>query len=90
MDDRYGMQGKCLISRKEPAFMLKFDDFPPEVRERLRNSSYDLCSHCVHDICGQMMCDDRGRSGRRLYSYGIQAIDRMEHQIRRQEVPQAQ
>jgi len=43
--DRF--QGLCLQSSKGQFYMKNFDRLPPEIRERLRESPFNLCTACV-------------------------------------------
>jgi hypothetical protein len=29
-----------------------FDDFPPAIRQRLRDSPYNLCAECILEVAG--------------------------------------
>ena len=43
--DRF--QGLCLQSSKGQLYMKDFDRLPPEIREKLRESPFNLCTACV-------------------------------------------
>jgi hypothetical protein len=88
MDDRYGMQGRCLQNGKTPDFMHIYDEFDPTSRKRLRESVYDICCACVRDIATEIMLNRRSYAGHELYI--CEAIDQIERQIRFEESPQAQ
>jgi hypothetical protein len=47
---RQRFQGLCLVSDEGWKFMCdNFDDFPPKIRQRLRNSPFNLCAACVYN-----------------------------------------
>lgn len=86
MSERQRFQGKCLQNDEGWKHMSNFDRLPWEVRNELRNSAFNLCPSCVHDIaCGM----GGGGWGDGTF-YFIKAIREMEHQIRCEEAPQAQ
>lgn len=46
--DRF--QGKCLVNAEGYRFMTGFYDYmPPEAREKLRNSRFNICAACVRE-----------------------------------------
>ena len=75
-DTRQRFQGKCLRSMEGKTFMKYYDEYPPEVRDRLMNSPYNLCAACVADFSWQ-----EGMRGTRKERM-IKAIDEMEDMIR--------
>lgn len=76
MSDRNLFQGKCLLSTEGFRHMPIFDRFPPLVRERLRNSPFNLCAACVVTAAG---ASHKGMLNRLLA-----AISSMEEAIRRE------
>jgi hypothetical protein len=40
-------QGLCLVNTEGWAHMDVFDDFPPPIRQRLRDSPFNLCAACI-------------------------------------------
>jgi hypothetical protein len=42
-------QGLCFVSTEGWEHMDLFDQFPPEIRQRLRDSPFNLCAACVAD-----------------------------------------
>lgn len=75
-DARQRFQGLCLQSTEGSRWMnLHFDALPPAVRERLRESPFNLCPACVADIAyGTGMS---GSAKERM----MKAIDIMEEQV---------
>lgn len=68
-------QGKCLINSEGWQYMRwVFDRFPPRVRERLRDSPFNICAACVGDVA------NLGVGGSEL-AY-LDAIDQIEARIR--------
>lgn len=43
--DRF--QGLCLLSSQGRLYMRDFDRLPPDIRQRLRESPFNLCTACV-------------------------------------------
>jgi hypothetical protein len=54
--------------------MSTFDDFPPHIRQRLRDSPYNLCAKCILEAAG-------------FSSYELlRAIEKMEAAIREEDL----
>lgn len=43
-------QGLCLMQEEGWMHMDAYDDLPPDIRQRLRDSPFNLCAACVN--CG--------------------------------------
>lgn len=65
---RESEQTNCLINEAGWQYMAIFDGFPPETREMLRNSPFNLCAACVGDVLHHNLAAD--------------VISKMEHKIR--------
>lgn len=49
-DNRLEFQGVCFVASAGHLWMKGyFDYFPPEVRERLRNSPFNMCAACLRE-----------------------------------------
>jgi len=50
MSDRTKFQGRCFVRADGYRYMTTyFDVMPPSVRERARNSPFNLCAACISD-----------------------------------------
>lgn len=75
-DKRQRFQGNCLQSMEGSKFMKYYDNYPPEVKSRLRESPYNLCVACVDDLAWES-----GMRGSQKECM-IKAIEMMEDMIR--------
>ena len=46
-DTRQRFQGKCFVALEGKDFMYVYDNMPTSVRERLKNSPFNICPACV-------------------------------------------
>ena len=67
-------QGLCLQAMNGCQTISSFDGLPSEIREIVRNSSFNLCPACLLDMAGGQKGDIRS------------AIGQMEHLIRCEEI----
>ena len=73
-------QVKCLIASEGHLWMCDwFDEFPPEVRERLANSRHNICPACMGDEA-HMLARQRGERRPSMATY-FMMIERIERQL---------
>lgn len=75
-DTRQRFQGTCLQSTEGFYWMNTFDALYPEVRERLRNSPFNICTVCVAGMAYKI----GGKKSVKIKF--MEAITRMEEMIR--------
>lgn len=73
-------QTYCLVDAEGWNNMGMFENLPLEVRERLRNSPYNLCVSCLWEKTYLLA----GRKQPSVFNY-LSVIDNMENEIRKQE-----
>lgn len=57
--DRF--QGLCLASEDGAGakYIYMYDQFPPQIRELIRNSTANICMACLHSISIELRAKDR-------------------------------
>lgn len=76
-------QTSCLVAEKGWMWMGRFDDMPVSIRQRMRDSRFNLCAACVSEEAWDLIRDDSGEytvPNPELRHY-LQAIRNVEAQI---------
>jgi hypothetical protein len=74
-------QTRCRISNQGHRWMNGwFDNLPPRIRERLRHSSFNLCSACLTTIYLPKVPRQRGLSEERALLIAIEIYEREERE----------
>jgi len=75
-------QTRCRISNQGHRWMVGwFDDLPPKIRQRLRQSPFNLCAACLKTIyLPKVMKRRRDLSGERALFIAIEVYEREERE----------